>query len=89
MFVIVIFTFSVGGVLSGDNWQVALILDALIAVAIVLAAAFLAYGHAAALVLRLANARPITKEDEPELYRTAWPARARRCMSGRIWPRSN
>lgn len=70
MFVIVIFTLSVGGVLSGDNWQVALILDALIAVAIVLAAAFLAYSHAAALVLRLANARPVGPDEEPDLRRT-------------------
>ena len=69
-FVAAIFTFGLGSLISGDDWQVGLILGALVAVSILLAAAFLEYRYAAALVLRLAGARPVRPDEEPDLQRT-------------------
>jgi heat shock protein HtpX len=69
-FVAAIFTFGLGSLISGDDWQVGLILGAVVAVSILLGAAFLEYRYAAVLVLRLAGARPVGPDEEPDLRRT-------------------
>jgi heat shock protein HtpX len=70
-FVAAIFTLGLGSLISGDDWLVGLILGALVAVSIIMAAAFLEYRYAAALVLRLAGARPLGPDEDPVLQRTA------------------
>src|SRR4030067_1573755 len=56
-FVVAVFTIGFVGLLSGDDWQVALILASVITMSIVLAVAVLEYRYAASLVLRMAGAR--------------------------------
>ncbi len=56
--------------LSGSNIAVSIILAAIIALAIIFVAAYLQYRYASALVLRLAGAREVERDQEPDLWRT-------------------
>src|SRR3990172_3673333 len=60
-------------VFSGDGAWLAgfAAVDAAISVLILLAVAYLLFRFASAIVLRLAGARPVTRAEEPELWRTA------------------
>lgn len=69
-FAVAIFTLGFGGLLWGDDPEAALVLAPVIAVGIVLAAGFLQYHYAAALVLRLAGARAVGPDEELSLRRT-------------------
>jgi heat shock protein HtpX len=55
---------------TGDDWVTALIAGAIIAVAIVVAAAYLQYRYASAAVLRFAGGREVKRDEEPDLWRT-------------------
>ncbi len=65
-FVVTIFVFSA----SGDDWVTAFIAGAIIAVAIVVVAAYLQYRYASAAVLRFAGGREVERDEEPDLWRT-------------------
>ena len=55
---------------TGDNWATALTAGAIIAVAIVVAAAYLQYRYASAVVLRFAGGREVERNEELDLWRT-------------------
>ena len=52
------------------GWEAAVAAGGVIAVGIVLAADYLAYRYSSALVLRLAGAREVERDEEPDLFRT-------------------
>jgi heat shock protein HtpX len=61
--------FLIAIIMLSAGWAAAIIIGALMAVGIVLAAAYLQYRYSAALVLRLSGAREVGRDEEPELQR--------------------
>src|SRR3989304_9934307 len=64
--------FGLADAVSGDSgFIVFAAVVAAVSVLILLAVAYLQFRFASAIVLRLAGARPVTRDEEPELWRTA------------------